>query len=178
MGWKETWRQTVESFVRELRGPDEASGPAVAGGAGDGLSRAIAAARAEASAVERELHRTEDRLSDEESAAAVCLRRRELAERIGDRDTARVAARFQNRHEERAALLRRKRDVLRDEQSLTRVELEELLDLARTEAPPPAVETMAPDGIDGGAFRDLEERRRERAAEERLEELKRRGGRP
>lgn len=177
MGWKETWRETVESFVRELRGAEDAPGSA-AGVDGDGLSRAIAAARAEASAVERELHRTEDRLLDEESAAAVCLRRREMAERIGDRDTAAVAARFQNRHEERAALLRRKRDVLRDERSLTRVELEELLDLARAEQPLDAGETVPTDDVDSGAFRDLEERRRERAADERLEELKRRGAGP
>lgn len=129
MGWRETWRETVESFVRELRGPGEPTDA----GADDALARAIADARAEVTAVERDLHATEDRLGEEESAAELCRRRRELAERIGDRDTAAVAARFERRHEERAALLRRKRDVLHDERGLARTELNELLDFVRGE---------------------------------------------
>lgn len=173
MGWKETWRETVESFVRELRGP-EAEPRAAGHGVEDGLARAIAGARAEAAAVELELQRTEDRLTDEEAAAAVCLRRREMAERIGDVDTAAIAARFRNRHEERAALLRRKRDVLRDERALTRIELAELLDLARADAPQDAAEPFSGE-VDDAGFRDLEVRRRERDAQERLDELKRRG---
>ena len=179
MGWKETWRETVDSFVRELRGPDGAPAPDDAGIGVDGLARAIALARAEAGAVRHELERTELRLAEEERAAAVCVRRRELADRIGDSDTAAVAARFQHRHEERAALLRRKRDVLRDESALTRVELEELLDLARDVDGPIGADAPAPPAgseVDDAAFRDLDQRRRERAANERLDELKRRGG--
>ena len=162
MGWRETWRETMESFVRELRADDGDAGLP----GDDPVVRAVAGARAELTAVERELSRTVERLDHEEAAAAVCARRREMADRIGDASTATVAARFQHRHEERAALLRRKRDVLRDERALARIALEELGELLRAE---PASD------VDDDGFRDLEDARRERAAAERLDELKRRG---
>lgn len=181
MGWRETWRETVESFLRELRA-DEVGGAA---GAEDPAVRAVAAARAESAVIERELHRVADRLAEEEAAAGVCRRRRQLAERIGDTDTATIAARFQHRHEERAALLRRKGDLLRDERALAHIELDELMELMRTLAVDPAgpadrgdpARESAPArvDVDSAGFRELDERRRERAAAERLEEMKRRG---
>jgi len=125
MSWRDTWRETVASFLREVRDP--AATPDEA----DPVVSAIAAARGEVAAVERELAGVEARHGHEEQAAAMCERRRTMAERIGDTDTATVAERFRRRHAERAALLSRKAAVLRDEVALARASLNDLLDYAR-----------------------------------------------
>lgn len=128
MGWRETWRETVESFLREVRGPEGGSGRVI----DDPIVTAIAAAREETAELERELAAVSARFEHEERSAEECERRRELAERIDDSATAGIAARFARRHAERAAVLRRKRDVLRDELALARVALNDLLDLVRS----------------------------------------------
>lgn len=129
MSWRETWRETVESFLRELRDPDEAA-PAVSP---DPVVAAIAAARAEVAGVERELAAAEGRLAAETESAGVCERRREQAERIGDHDTARIAGSFGRRHTMRAAVLRRKCAVLEEELVVARAALNDLLDYARAD---------------------------------------------
>ena len=129
MSWRDTWRATVESFLRELRDPDEAEAPATP----DPVVAAIAAARAEVVAVERELAAAEARLAVETDSAGVCERRREQAERIGDQDTARIAGSVGRRHAMRAAVLRRKCAVLDEELVVARAALNDLLDLARAD---------------------------------------------
>lgn len=126
MTWRETWRQTVESFMRELRGSEVDAAPAQ-----DAVVRAIAEARAAVRLAERELLHVEERLARDEEAAEACRRRRELADRIGDAGTAAIAERFERRHRQRVELLRRKSAVLHDEHALARGELAELLELAR-----------------------------------------------
>lgn len=122
--------------MRELRGPDAPAAGDAAGGpaGGDVLLRAIAAARAEAASLAGELTEARERLRREADEADECRRRRELAERIGDAETARVAARFQRSHEARVQVLGRKIDVLKDERGLALDELDELLEFARREA--------------------------------------------
>ena len=128
MSWRETWRETVESFLREVRDPDQpAPGPSTL----DPLAGAIAAARAEVRDLERDLAASRTRADAEAESAAVCERRRDQATRIGDEDTAQLAARFGRRHAERLAVTRRKCEVLEDELRLARTTLTELLDLAR-----------------------------------------------
>ena len=127
MSWRETWRETVESFRRELRGS-----ASLEDGAADTLVRAVAEARSAAARVETELAHVEGRIASEEQAAAACARRRELAARIGDEGTAGVAERFERRHRQRLAVLRRKREVLSDEHALACRELAELLEAARS----------------------------------------------
>ncbi len=127
MGWRETWRETVESFLREVREP-------MLAGHADSVVGAIAAARAELETVEQELQVVEERRAHEQDAAALCARRQEQAERIGDRATADIAKRFRARHEEHAALLQRKEAVLREELTLASATLNELLDYVRVDA--------------------------------------------
>lgn len=128
MSWRETWRETVESFLREVRDPDEPRADAE-----DPLVAAIAAARREIGELERELAGVGMRLEREHHSAEACGRRREMAARIGDEETARIAERFARGHAARADVLRRKREVLGDELALARVVLNDLLDLARVE---------------------------------------------
>ena len=128
MSWRDTWRATVESFLREVRDPDEGSA------APDPVVSAIATARAEIVTLERDQASAEGRLAAETDAAGVCERRREQAERIGDAATARIAGAFGRRHAMRAAVLRRKCAVLEEELTLARATLNELLDYARVDA--------------------------------------------
>jgi hypothetical protein len=127
MSWRETWRATVESFLREVRDPEEPAAP-------DPVVAAIAAARAELVALERDHAAAESRVAAETEAAAVCARRREQSQRIGDSDTARIAGTFERRHAMRAAVLRRKCVVLQEELALARATLDDLLDYARVDA--------------------------------------------
>ena len=128
MSWRDTWRATVESFLREVREPDGEPTPP------DPIVAAIAAARSEIVTLDRQLEASEARLVAETEAADVCERRREQAERIGDPDTARIASTFGRRHAMRAAVLRRKSAVLTEELTLARAALNELLDYARVDA--------------------------------------------
>ena len=128
MNWRDTWRATVDSFLRELRDPDEPSAEA-----DDPLIAAIAAARRETGELERDLEAVSARLERELRSVEECERRQEMAARIGDHETAAIAGRFGRRHAARADVLRRKHDVLRDELVLARVVLHDLLDLARVE---------------------------------------------
>lgn len=189
MNWQRTWKDTVESFLRGLHGADGVEGSAERGRAEpDLLMDAVAAARGEAAAVETELRATESALASEEAGVADCVRRAELADRIGDTETVRIARRFEERHQRRVDLLRRKRAVLADERALCQRELDELIELLRradpASEPVSAATSEAPGRSDrdarrsavDAAFRDLEDEIRERNAGERLDELKRRGG--
>jgi hypothetical protein len=128
MSWRETWRATVESFLREVRDPAD---PEPGRTAADPVAGAIAGARTEVRDLEEELRVTRGRADAEAESVAVCERRKAQAERTGDGETARVAERFCRRHAERLAVLRRKAQVLEDELRLARATLNELLDLAR-----------------------------------------------
>lgn len=185
--WKRTWRDTVERFLNEMRGSDEDVRR-------DAMSDALHETRDRLREAEAQLDDAEARATEEQSAAADCVRRGEMAAKIGDEETAQVAARFAERHSQRARVLLRKREVLVEEVRLLRSDLDEML-AAYGERGEQGEDTPA---VDAGAAevaaaereaeraadpRDdplrteidrLDERQRERAADARLEELKRR----
>ena len=132
MSWRETWRETVDSFLREVRGGEGAR----PGQADDPLLAAIGGARREIAALEQELELADARAERERSLADDCARRREQARRIGDGETAAIADRFGSRHRDRADVLMRKRRVLCEELELARAALNDLLDLVRVEPGP------------------------------------------
>ena len=47
MGWRETWRETVESFLREVRDPGEAAGAGERSGGPTAADSVVAAEAAE-----------------------------------------------------------------------------------------------------------------------------------
>lgn len=73
-----------------------------------------------ASAARQELQRERELLEQ-------CERRGAMAERIGDQDTARVAAEFAARHRERVEVLERKVVAVEDEHALRQREAEQML---------------------------------------------------
>lgn len=178
--WKQAWREAVANFQRELE--DEP---------GDATTRAMRRDERTASdslrRLDAELAAARRNAEAERSEEAVCRRREGLAEKVGDAETARIAAEYAERHAERAVVLERKVEVLEAERLLLlgdlgrmRTALEERGIEPRVgsgSAGPAFDEAPAPDlrepEREEQGFRRMEREARERAAEERLEELKR-----
>lgn len=176
---KHAWREAVENFWTELRAADEGLE-----GQLRGMQRQLAMARTEEGRLRTEAARTRGQRDGELREAEVCRRREAMARDIGDEETAGVAARYAQRHTERAAVLQRKLDALEAERSLLDRDIGEmesaLAEFRRRNeltGGPGATLGGTPDVEDPAAARDfahLRQQERERAAEERLEELKRR----
>lgn len=174
--WKQAWRQAVENFRRELEdGEAGAASPNVRA-----MHRDIVSARGALEKLETELRRTRREAEKEREQEAVCRRREGLARNIGDAETARLALEFAGRHAERAVVLERKAEVLDEERALLERDLTEMQ--TTLEAQPGGTATFdgyrAPEELEqrvrqDRAFEELDREARERAAEQRLEELKR-----
>ncbi|HET9151843.1 MAG TPA: hypothetical protein VFN83_09035 [Gemmatimonadales bacterium] len=163
--------------------------------AGASLRDAVIEMRVGVAAMREALDRAERELAGERSQLDDAVRRRGLAENIGDTETMDVAARFSARHQERVAVLERKVAVQRDELALAERELEEMTTQLRARMPGQGA--RAPDSIErawqdiaaaGGARPDLdlegellkadaERKLREAAVEAQLAHLKRKLGR-
>ncbi len=178
--WKQAWREAVANFQREL---DEDGG--------DDTTRAMRRdERTTADALRRldsELDTARRNAAAEREEEGVCRRREGLAHKIGDAETARVAAEYAERHAQRAVILERKVEVLEAERGLLLQDLERMRAALAARGTDPQVSAGA--GANEGPtrseaasterereehnFRRMEREARERAAEARLEELKR-----
>lgn len=173
--FRQAWREAVSNFWREVRADEAESGA---------VYREVGRARTQLERLDAEIGETARRLKEEREQAAVCDRRERMAREIGDLETARVAGEYGARHRERAGVLERKLEALEAERTLCRRDLDEMeraLQDGRVAAPPGARGIPDPGDLDRhpaeGEFRNLEDAGRDRAAAERLEELKRRMGR-
>ncbi len=172
--WKQAWRDAVANFQRELE--DEP---------GDETTRAMRRdERMAAEALRRldaELAAARSNAAAERAEEAVCRRREGLARTAGEEETARIAAEFAARHAERALVLERKVEVLEAERRLLVGDLDRMratlgargADPRVTAGPPPSPDPGAAREQEDARFRRMEREARERAAEERLAELKR-----
>jgi len=187
---RNAWREAVENFRRELHGEEQ--------GAGDAHDRLrtmrkdVSIASSELKRIEREAAAARSQAAAERKEEAVCRRREGLARGIGDEETAAIAARYAARHAERAAVLERKAEALEAERDLLRRELADMERIVEERTREVGAGGAAPEGIGApgtGArrrtglekdeaadaeFRRLERERREREAEARLQELKKR----
>jgi hypothetical protein len=120
------------------------------------------------------LQKAERELEGERQQLADAERRGGLAARIGDQETADVAARFATRHGERVGLLERKVAVQRDELAMAEREYEsmraEFQQARGSVGVPPASE---PEVEDAALRHQLDRAARESAAEAQLAHLKR-----
>jgi hypothetical protein len=177
--WKQAWRQAVENFQREVRDTGSGAAPRVRA-----MEREIVSASGALHKLDDEIRRTTAEAAAEREAEQVCRRREGLAREAGDEETVRVAVEFGARHAERAAVLARKLEVLREERALLARDVEEMRKVIAEAAPAAATvgtgtdpHSDALDEEQARSDRDfsrLERDARERAATERLEELKRR----
>jgi hypothetical protein len=175
--WKQAWRQAVDNFQREVRDSHAGAVPRVRA-----MEREIVSASGALSKLDAEIRRTAADVSAEREAEQVCIRRQGLAREVADEETVRIAAEFAVRHAERAAVLARKLEVLQEERSLLARDIATMEKII-AEAAPAAGSVGAgsasmpaddPDDRRDREFSRLEQDARERAAAERLEELKRR----
>jgi phage shock protein A len=172
--WKQAWREAVENFQREVRESQPGVPLRVRA-----MERELASAGGALTKLEQEIRRTRREAEKERHEETVCRRREDLARTAGDEETVRVAVEFAARHVERAELLERKTAVLEDERTLLSRDVDEMRRLLNEAAAAArtAAETTAPkqtEKLDERAFSRLEHEARDRAAEARLEELKKR----
>lgn len=136
---------------------------------------------------------TRARVAAEQRELDTVLRRKRLAEGIGDAETVQVAERFERQHQERVTVLTQKLAAQESELAMTEDDVREMTEAFKSASrgampggmPAPGVSTAEPTipGVDGpdpaeyDALRRTQERMsREADASRRLEELKRRMG--
>jgi hypothetical protein len=169
--WKKAWEQAVSNFQRELHEADQPGD--IPGHRAASMRRDLADAHRALDRLQGDLISSREELAREEAEIATCERRAAMAERIGDAETARIAGEFARKHTDRAAILRRKVEVLQDELAMRQDELGVMEKQAEEEFA--QIRQAQADRIKHEAeFRQLDQQRKERAAEERLEELKKR----
>jgi hypothetical protein len=180
--WKQAWQQAVENFQREMRDGASGAGPSVRA-----MEREIVSAQGALGRLDEQIQRTAREADAERESEEVCRRRETLARGAGDEETVRIAGEFAARHAQRAAVLARKLAVLQEERELIARDVGEMKRIIAT-APAAAgggtgrdsvasssAESSSPgDEAQARDFSRLEREARERAASERLEELKRR----
>ncbi len=176
--WKKAWQEAIDNFQREL--DDETTGPPHLAS----MRREVATARKALEQLQIELERCREQVVEEEQQEQVCRRRGEMAARIADEETVRIAVEWAERHQHRARVLRQKADALGAELEMRQADFKEMEvkteEVAATMGPAAAAASEVPrstssrstrdsDDID---YRQLDRARREKAAEARLEELK------
>jgi len=180
--WKKAWQDAVDNFERELHAPDASFlSPTHRASA---MNRDLQAARGALARLDGDLGQARNDLRGEEESEQTARRRAEMAQRIEDADTVRIALEYAERHAHRAAILRRKVEVLQDELEMRREELVAMeqqvteqisgaQDSHRVGATPPHGDILEREKQDHD-FRKMDRARREKEAEARLEELKKR----
>lgn len=176
--WKKAWHQAVQNFQRELAADEPETVPHVAA-----MRRDVGSARNALARLAQELAETRAEAGREREEEQTCSRRMRLAEGIGDEETVQLAASWAERHAQKAAVLERKVEVLAAELDLRRSELQQMEAhvaeaaasigaTASAEAPPRGTPPRSDRLKEDAEFRRLDREARERAAEARLEELK------
>lgn len=176
---RDAWREAVENFWRELRLEQSAT---TSPGRLTSMQRELASARSQLRKLDDDVARCRTMLAQERERERVSRRRENLARDVNDAKTAMLAASYASRHAEKASVLRDKLTALEAERKLLARdigEMAEALQAVRSRAQPyggTGGDSRNPGGPPFAAFERLERDVRERAAAQRLEEMKRRMG--
>ena len=125
---RRAFREAVDNFNREL---DRDAVPEAVEGLLKGMEKEAVAAKSGLESLKQELEVTRKRASAELREAKVCRRREELARKIGDAETAEIAAKFGEKHERRCQVLKEKGDAIQAEVRLQESEFSEMLSQIR-----------------------------------------------
>ena len=120
---RNAFKQAVDNFMKEL---DRDSVGENVDRLLKGMIDEVTDARAHLSGLEDQLEKTEARLRLELKEAETCRRREEMALKVPDEETARIAAEHAVRHEERARVLDQRREAITAEIGLARRDVEEM----------------------------------------------------
>lgn len=121
---RDAFRQAVDNFKKELHRddvPENVDRLLVA------MRDEAAEARARVRSLEEDLARAREMAGREKEQEETCRRREAMARRIGDEDTAEVAAEYAGKHRRRAEVLEKKAAALEEELALRRSESEEMV---------------------------------------------------
>ncbi len=120
---RHSFRKAIENFRAELRRDDVP----------DAVDRLLHGMREELTDHTAHLRKLEEDVRGslreaerEEREVATCLRRKEMAEEIGDAETARIAGEYAEKHRRRKGVLERKALALKEEADVRRAEIEEM----------------------------------------------------
>lgn len=170
--WKKAWSEAVSNFQKELADEEDLGTPTQVAS----MRRDFAAARRALDRLQLDLAQTEKEQAEEERQEQQARRRGELAAGIGDEETVRIANQWAERHGQRAAILRQKSEILRAELGMRGEDLS-VMESQLKEAQAALGIGAVPDAADlpreDADYRRLNREAREKAAEARLEELKR-----
>jgi hypothetical protein len=178
--WKKAWQEAVANFQRELGDDGEIEGPVQLAA----MRRDFRTARNALQRLTTEVEGARTELTEEENQEQVCRRRGALAAGIGDEETVRLAAQWAERHAQRAVILRQKVTALEAELTMRTEDLESMeaqlqqaqrqLGVGNEADPKPPPMPFGERAKQDAEFRRLDKEAREKAAEARLEELKKR----
>jgi phage shock protein A len=121
---RSAFREAVENFNKELsrdRVPEAVDGLLA------GMRAEVVEAQARVRELEAQITRATAEAEREKSEAATARRRGKMAEDIGDADTAKVAAEYAVRREERQRVLEQKAAAMKEELAIRTREVEDML---------------------------------------------------
>lgn len=121
---REAFREAVDNFNRELNRDDI---PEVVDGLLRQMREEVTDAKAQVFSLEEQIKRAIQLSEMEEKEAKTCRRREEMALKIGDEETARVAVEYAEKHERRREIQARKALALKEELELKKGEVEDML---------------------------------------------------
>ena len=121
---RNAFREAVDNFNKEL-GRDDV--PDVVDGLLRQMHEEVTDTKAQLFTLEEQIKKAIQLSELEEKEAKTCRRREEMARRIGDEETAGVAAEYAEKHERRKEIQARKALALREELELRRGEVEDMM---------------------------------------------------
>ena len=122
---RKAFREAVDNFNKELN-RDEV--PDVVDGLLRQMYEEVTDSKAQLFTLEEQIKKALQLAELEEKEAATCRRREEMAKKIGDEETARVAGEYAQKHENRKEIQERKALALREELEMKRGEVEDMLE--------------------------------------------------
>jgi phage shock protein A len=121
---RDAFREAIENFKAELNREDDV--PPTVDRLLLGMQNEIAEAKANLRTLHAQLEQTRAQVLRESSEEATCRRREEMARKVGDEETARLAAEYAARHARRREVLERKVAALDEEHAMHAAEVAEM----------------------------------------------------
>jgi len=122
---RNAFREAVDNFNKELNRDDV---PDVVDGLLKQMHEEVTDAKAQLFTLEEQIKKAIQLSEMEEKEARTCRRREEMAVKIGDEETAKVAAEFAEKHEKRKEIQARKALALREELELKKGEAQDMIE--------------------------------------------------
>jgi len=120
---RDAFREAVANFKEEI---DRDEVPEVVDRLFLGMKHELNEARDLLAGLEKQMEQARAQVKKDQDEEAVCRRRGEMASKVGDEETARIAIEFAVKYERRRTVLERKIVALDEERGIRVVELEEM----------------------------------------------------